>query len=364
MDITELLAFSVQHKASDLHLSAGVPPLIRVDGDVRQINIPALEHKQVHSLVYEIMNDRQRKEYEENFECDFSFEVPDLARFRVNAFNTARGAAAVFRTIPSTVLTLNDINAPEIFKTISDNPRGLVLVTGPTGSGKSTTLAAMIDYINSKKYHHILTIEDPIEFVHENKMSLINQREVHRDTLSFNNALRSALREDPDVILVGELRDLETIRLAMTAAETGHLVFGTLHTTSAPKTIDRIIDVFPGEEKGMVRSMLSESLQAVISQTLVKKPGGGRVAAHEIMIGVPAIRNLIREDKVAQMYSAIQTGANYGMQTMDQCLQNLVSAGKISQTDAQSKAHDKKLFSSAIGGGGDMGGGFGGFGME
>lgn len=346
MDITELLAFSVQHKASDLHLSAGVPPLIRVDGDVRRLNIPALDHKAVHSLVYDIMNDRQRKEYEEKLESDFSFEVPGLARFRVNAFVQNRGAAAVFRTIPSDVLSLEDLNAPDVFRSISDNPRGLVLVTGPTGSGKSTTLAAMIDYINTSKNHHILTIEDPIEFVHQNKLSLINQREVHRDTHSFSNALRSALREDPDVILVGELRDLETIRLAMTAAETGHLVFGTLHTTSAPKTIDRIIDVFPGEEKAMVRSMLSESLRAVISQTLLKKNGGGRVAAHEIMLGVPAIRNLIREDKIAQMYSVIQTGSAHGMQTMDQCLINLVNRGVINQKDALAKAQDKNSFNS------------------
>ena len=344
MDITELLAFSVQHKASDLHLSSGVSPMIRVDGDVRRINIPALEQKDVNSLVYDIMNDNQRKDYEQNLEVDFSFEVPNLARFRVNAFNSNRGPAAVFRTIPSDVLTLDDLGAPDIFKTISDNPRGLVLVTGPTGSGKSTTLAAMVDYINQHKHHHILTIEDPIEFVHENKLSLINQREVHRDTHSFSNALRSALREDPDVILVGELRDLETIRLAMTAAETGHLVFGTLHTTSAPKTIDRIIDVFPGEEKDMVRSMLSESLRAVISQTLLKKMGGGRVAAHEIMIGIPAIRNLIREDKIAQMYSSIQTGASHGMQTMDQCLASLVNFGIITTNDARAKAQDKTQF--------------------
>jgi twitching motility protein PilT len=344
MDITELLAFSVQHNASDLHLSAGTPPLIRVDGDVRKLNIPALNHKEVHALVYEIMTDRQRKEYEENLETDFSFEVPNLARFRVNAFVQNRGAAAVFRTIPSEVLTLDDLGAPDIFKTISENPRGLVLVTGPTGSGKSTTLAAMVDYINTTRHDHVLTIEDPIEFVHSNKLCLVNQREVHRDTHSFSNALRSALREDPDVILVGELRDLETIRLAMTAAETGHLVFGTLHTTSAPKTIDRIIDVFPGEEKDMVRSMLSESLRAVISQTLLKKVGGGRVAAHEIMIGVPAIRNLIREDKIAQMYSVIQTGAATGMQTMDQCLVNLVNRGMVSQKDAMSKAQDKNTF--------------------
>ncbi|WP_017445217.1 type IV pilus twitching motility protein PilT [Gayadomonas joobiniege] len=344
MDITELLSFSVDHKASDLHLSAGVPPMIRVDGEVRKLNIPPLDQKQVHALIYDIMNDRQRKDYEEHWESDFSFEVPNLARFRVNAFVQNRGPAAVFRTIPSTVLSLEDINAPDIFRDLADKPRGLVLVTGPTGSGKSTTLAAMVDYINQHKHHHILTIEDPIEFVHENKQSLINQREVHRDTKSFNNALRSALREDPDVILVGEMRDLETIRLAMTAAETGHLVFGTLHTTSAPKTIDRIVDVFPAAEKPMVRSMLSESLQAVISQTLLKKSGGGRVAAHEIMVGTPAIRNLIREDKVAQMYSAMQTGMGFGMQTMDQCLLDLVSRGLISRQDAAAKATNKNQF--------------------
>jgi len=344
MDITELLAFSVENNASDLHLSSGTPPSIRVDGDVRKLNIPAFDETDVNALVYDIMNDRQRKEYEENLEVDFSFEVPNLARFRVNAFNQNRGPAAVFRTIPSKILSLDDLGCPDIFRDISEFPRGLVLVTGPTGSGKSTTLAAMVDYINKNKHDHILTIEDPIEFVHDNHSCLINQREVHRDTLSFSAALRSALREDPDVILVGEMRDLETIRLAMTAAETGHLVFGTLHTTSAPKTIDRIIDVFPGEEKAMVRSMLSESLRAVISQTLVKKVGGGRVAAHEIMMGVPAIRNLIREDKIAQMYSAIQTGMSHGMQTMDQCLQNLINRGMITKQDAMEKAKDKNQF--------------------
>ncbi|WP_435235147.1 type IV pilus twitching motility protein PilT [Psychromonas sp. PT13] len=344
MDITELLAFSVKHNASDLHLSAGVPPMIRVDGEVRKVNVPALEHKEVHSLIYDIMNDKQRKDFEEQLETDFSFEIPDLARFRVNAFNQKRGAGAVFRTIPSKVLTLDELNAPAIFKKISEFPRGLVLVTGPTGSGKSTTLAAMIDYINSTRNEHILTIEDPIEFVHESQKALINQREVFKDTLSFDNALRSALREDPDVILVGEMRDLETIRLALTAAETGHLVFGTLHTTSAAKTIDRVIDVFPAAEKDMVRSMLSESLRAVISQTLLKKNGGGRVAAHEIMMGIPAIRNLIREDKVAQMYSVIQTGMVHGMQTLDQCLRNLVSQGIVSHPDAAQKASDPKTF--------------------
>lgn len=338
MDITELLAFSAKQGASDLHLSAGLPPMIRVDGDVRRINLPALEHKQVHALIYDIMNDKQRKDFEEFLETDFSFEVPGVARFRVNAFNQNRGAGAVFRTIPSKVLTMEDLGMGEVFKKVSDVPRGLVLVTGPTGSGKSTTLAAMLDYLNNNKYHHILTIEDPIEFVHESKKCLVNQREVHRDTLGFSEALRSALREDPDIILVGEMRDLETIRLALTAAETGHLVFGTLHTTSAAKTIDRIVDVFPAEEKSMVRSMLSESLQAVISQTLLKKIGGGRVAAHEIMIGTPAIRNLIREDKVAQMYSAIQTGGSLGMQTLDMCLKGLLAKGLVSRENAREKA--------------------------
>ncbi len=338
MDITELLAFGVKNGASDLHLSSGLPPMIRVDGDVRRINLPPLEHKQVHGLIYDIMNDKQRKDFEEFLETDFSFEVPGVARFRVNAFNQNRGAGAVFRTIPSKVLTMEDLGMGQIFRDVSDRPRGLVLVTGPTGSGKSTTLAAMIDYINESRYEHILTIEDPIEFVHESKKCLVNQREVHRDTLGFSEALRSALREDPDIVLVGEMRDLETIRLALTAAETGHLVFGTLHTTSAAKTIDRVVDVFPAAEKSMVRSMLSESLQAVISQTLLKKNGGGRVAAHEIMVATPAIRNLIREDKVAQMYSAIQTGAAYGMQTLDQCLQELVRKGLVARDLAREMA--------------------------
>ncbi|MCH1917868.1 type IV pilus twitching motility protein PilT [Shewanella sp. A3A] len=343
MEITELLAFSVKHKASDLHLSAGVPPMIRVDGEVRKLNVPALQHQDVHRLVYDIMNDKQRKDYEEHLEIDFSFEVPNLARFRVNAFNQSRGSAAVFRTIPTEILSLEQLGAPEIFKKIASYPRGLVLVTGPTGSGKSTTLAGMIDYVNDNRHDHILTIEDPIEFVHQNKQCLINQREVHRHTWSFEAALRSALREDPDVILVGEMRDLETIRLALTAAETGHLVFGTLHTTSAAKTIDRVVDVFPAGEKDMVRTMLSESLQAVISQTLIKKIGGGRVAAHEIMLGTPAIRNLIREDKVAQMYSAIQTGMAHGMQTLEQSLQQLVSRGVITREDALSKSSNKQV---------------------
>ncbi len=339
MDISELLAFSVKNKASDLHLSAGLPPMIRVHGDVRRINLPPLDHKDVHSMIYDIMNDGQRKAYEERLEVDFSFAIPGLARFRVNAFNQDRGAAAVLRTIPSKVLSLEDLHAPKIFADLSLKPRGLVLVTGPTGSGKSTTLAAMVNHVNENEYAHILTIEDPIEFVHDSKKCLINQREVGPHTHSFENALRSALREDPDVVLVGELRDLETIRLALTAAETGHLVFGTLHTSSAAKTIDRIIDVFPGDEKEMVRAMLSESLQAVISQTLLKtKDGSGRVAAHEIMLGTPAIRNLIREAKIAQMYSAIQTGANVGMQTLDSNLTELVKRNVISNAVARSAA--------------------------
>lgn len=344
MDITELLSFTVQQGASDLHITAGMPPVIRVDGDVRRIKLPALEQKQVQTLIYDIMNDKIRKDFEDKFEADFSFEVPGLARFRVNAFNQNRGAAAVFRTIPSKVLTMDQLGMGKVFQDLSLQARGLVLVTGPTGSGKSTTLAAMVDYVNEVRSDHILTIEDPIEFVHESKKCLVNQREVHRDTQSFANALRSALREDPDVILVGEMRDLETIRLALTAAETGHLVFGTLHTTSAAKTIDRIIDVFPAAEKDMVRSMLSESLQGVISQTLLKKVNGGRVAAHEIMMGTSAVRNLIREDKVAQMYSAIQTGASHGMKTLDQSLTELVQKGLISRETAREKAKNPQGF--------------------
>ncbi len=345
MDISELLAFAVKNKASDLHLSSGLPPMIRVNGDVRRINLPPMEHKDVHGMIYDIMNDAQRKHYEENLECDFSFAIPGLARFRVNAFIQNRGAAAVLRTIPTKILSLEELATPKIFAEISLQPRGIVLVTGPTGSGKSTTLAAMLNHVNENEYAHVLTIEDPIEFVHESKKCLINQREVGPHTLSFSNALRSALREDPDVILVGEMRDLETIRLAMTAAETGHLVFATLHTSSAAKTIDRIIDVFPAAEKDMVRAMLSESLRAVISQTLLKtKDGNGRVAAHEIMIGTPAIRNLIRENKVAQMYSSIQTGQAQGMQTLDQCLLDLVRRNVVSPAEARMRAQNKENF--------------------
>ncbi len=344
MDITEFLEFSVKQKASDLHFSAGIPPIIRVDGEMNRLDMPALTDEQVHALIYDIMNDQQRKIYEETFEHDFSFEIPGLARFRVNVFKQNRGAGAVFRMIPSKVLTLEELNCPPIFKDIAETPRGIILVTGPTGSGKSTTLASMVDFVNNSRGEHIITIEDPIEFVHQSKKSLVNQREVYRDTLGFSNALRSALREDPDVILVGEMRDLETIRLALTAAETGHLVFGTLHTTSAAKTVNRIVDVFPGEEKEMVRGMLSESLRAVISQTLLKSTKGGRVAAHEIMLCTSAVRNLIRESKIAQMYSAIQTGKNAGMQTLDQCLQEMVQKGIVNKKDAKLKAENKALF--------------------
>jgi len=345
MDISELLAFSVKNKASDLHLSAGLPPMIRVHGDVRRINLPPLDHTEVHAMVYDIMNDAQRKLFDEHLECDFSFDLPGLARFRVNAFNQDRGAAAVLRTIPSRVLSLEELQTPRVFADFSLRPRGLVLVTGPTGSGKSTTLAAMVDHVNNNLYGHILTIEDPIEFVHESRKCVINQREVGPHTQSFENALRSALREDPDVVLVGELRDLETIRLALTAAETGHLVFGTLHTSSAAKTIDRVVDVFPAAEKDMVRAMLSESMVAVISQALLKlKDGSGRVAVHEIMVGTPAIRNLIRENKVAQMYSMIQTGSQYGMQTLDQGLLELVRRNVISISEARTYAKTPENF--------------------
>ncbi len=344
-DLIELLQFGVKNKASDLHLSAGMPPMIRVHGEVKKINIESLNKEQVTNMIYDIMNEHQRKQFDEDLECDFSFEVKGLARFRVNAYNQNRGTAAVLRTIPSKVLTLEELKTPPIFAQLMSKPKGLILVTGPTGSGKSTTLAGMINHYNENEAGHILTVEDPIEFVHECKKSLVNQREVGVMTKSFSNALRSALREDPDMILVGEMRDLETIRLALTAAETGHLVLGTLHSSSAAKTINRIIDVFPEAEKDMVRTMLSESIEAIISQSLLRtKDGQGRVAAHEIMLGTPAIRNLIRENKIAQMYSSIQTGQALGMQTMDQCLLNLVKTGKISMADAKVHAVNKESF--------------------
>ncbi|HEZ5146361.1 TPA: type IV pilus twitching motility protein PilT [Neisseria meningitidis] len=346
MQITDLLAFGAKNKASDLHLSSGISPMIRVHGDMRRINLPEMSAEEVGNMVTSVMNDHQRKIYQQNLEVDFSFELPNVARFRVNAFNIGRGPAAVFRTIPSTVLSLEELKAPRIFQKIAESPRGMVLVTGPTGSGKSTTLAAMINYINETQPAHILTIEDPIEFVHQSKKSLINQRELHQHTLSFANALSSALREDPDVILVGEMRDPETIGLALTAAETGHLVFGTLHTTGAAKTVDRIVDVFPAGEKEMVRSMLSESLTAVISQNLLKtRDGNGRVASHEILISNPAVRNLIRENKIAQINSVLQTGQASGMQTMDQSLQSLVRQGLIAPEVARKRAQNSESMS-------------------
>ncbi|RKQ95823.1 pilus retraction ATPase PilT [Kushneria sinocarnis] len=329
MDITELLAFSAKQKASDLHLSAGLPPMIRVDGDIRRLNVPPLEDQAVRTLLHAVMNEQQQRDYAAELETDFSIDLPGVSRFRVNVFTQQHGAAGVFRTIPATVPGLDELGLGEVFRQLASLRHGLVLVTGPTGSGKSTTLAAMLDYINRHRHEHILTIEDPIEFVHTARRCLINQREAGRHTHGVAAALRSALREDPDIILVGELRDPETIRLALTAAETGHVVFATLHTTSAAKTVDRIIDVFPGDEKSMVRSMLSESLQGVISQTLLKRIGGGRIAAHEVLVATPAIRNLIREDKVAQIYSALQTGAGAGMQTMEAALDRLATEGLI-----------------------------------
>jgi len=345
MDVSALLAFTVKNSASDLHLTSGEPPMIRIHGDMTRIKTPALEDRVVQAMIYDIMNDGQRKMFEEHLELDFSFALGDIARFRVNVFKQNRGMSAVFRVIPTEVFTLEQLKCPDIFKEISMMPRGICLVTGPTGSGKSTTLAAMMDYRNENEKGHILTIEDPIEFVHQSKSCLVSQREKGPHTHSFANALKSALREDPDVILIGEMRDLETISLALTAAETGHMVFGTLHTSSAPKTIDRIIDVFPAAEKEMVRAMLSESLRAIISQTLMKTADGtGRVAAHEIMLGTPAIRSMIRENKIPQMVSVMQTGQREGMQTLDMNLQQLVKSRKITQQAALEKAQNKKLF--------------------
>ncbi len=344
MDIADLLAFTVKNNASDLHISAGEPPMVRVDGDMRRLDIDALDRKDATELVYSTMNDHQRASFENDLNIDFSYDIQGLARFRVNAYHQDRGVACAFRVIPEQIMTLEELEAPDIFRDMIKVPRGLFLVTGPTGSGKSTTLAAMVDHLNKTSSGHILTIEDPIEFVHQSRNCLVNQRELHRDTHSFNDALRAALREDPDIILVGELRDKETISLALTAAETGHIVFATVHTSSAPKTIDRIIDVFPAGEKPMVRSMLSESLKAVVTQTLLRRKQGGRVAAHEIMLANAAIRNLIREDKVAQMYSIIQTSKNVGMQTLDSALENLVQRGIITRGEAAGKAHDKRSF--------------------
>ncbi len=345
MNIQQLLAFSVKNQASDLHLSAGLPPMLRVHGMVCRINAPPLSHAQVNGMLADIMTEAQHRQFLQTLECDFSIEVAGLSRFRVNAFQQSRGAAAVLRTIPARVMSLQDLDAPPLFGELALRPRGLVLVTGPTGSGKSTTLAAMVHHLNETQAGHILTVEDPIEFVHESRKCLVNQREVGPSTHSFASALRAALREDPDAILVGELRDLETIRLALTAAETGHLVFATLHTASAAKTIDRVIDVFPAEEKEMARTMLAESLQAVIAQTLCRRADGtGRVVAHEIMVATAAIRNLVRENKVAQMYSAMQAGAAAGMQTLDQSLADLVRRRLVAPAEARAQARHPENF--------------------
>lgn len=345
MELNELLTLSVKKGASDLHLSPGLPPMMRIHGDLASIeNMQPLNADAIKAMVDATLEGGQKDEFNKTLELDYAVVVPNVASFRVNAFHQFRGIAAVFRVIPDKTPTLDELGLPPVFKQLLDLPNGLILVTGPTGSGKSTTLAAMVDYINEHQAGHIITIEDPIEFTHQSKKCLINQRQIHRDTHDFAAALRSSLREDPDVILVGEMRDLETIRLALTAAETGHLVMATLHTSSAPRTINRIVDVFPAGEKNMIRNMLSESLQAVICQTLVKKVGGGRAAALEIMLGTPAIRNLIREDKVAQMVSAIQTGSEVGMCTLDQYLQGLVSAGTIDKSNAYDAALNKELF--------------------
>ena len=344
MDITQLLTFGVEHGASDCHLSAGEPPILRVDGDLKRVDHPVLSKEDVHTMVYDMMNDAQRRAFEEHRECDFSFEIGDFARFRVNVFVQRRGLAAVFRTIPSKILTIEHLGLPFLLKRLCEKEKGLILVTGPTGSGKSTTLAAMLDHINNTFEGHILTIEDPIEFVHQSKKSLVNQRELGSHTHSFANALRSALREDPDIILVGEMRDLETIQLALTAAETGHLVFGTLHTSGAPKTVDRIIDVFPPAQQSQVRSQFAESIEAVITQTLLKRRGGGRVAALEIMTGTTAVRNLIREAKIHQLPGIMQASKKDSMQTMDMALVDLVSKGLVTRAEAQSRSMTPDLF--------------------
>ncbi len=332
MDISEILTFTKEQGASDLHISSGEPPIIRMHGDIQKVDMPSLSQEEVHTMLYDILNDQQRKLFEEKKEIDFALDLKGVARYRVNAFYQSRGEAIVFRTIPTKIMSLAELKLPGILADLTKKTKGLILVTGPTGSGKSTTLAAMIDYVNQNKKLHVLTIEDPIEFIYGPKLCLINQRELGANTHSFANALRSALREDPDVILVGEMRDLETISLAMTAAETGHLVLGTLHTSSAAKTIDRVIDVFPDAQQNQVRAMFAESILAVVSQNLLKtKNGRGRVAALEIMIGTPAVRNLIREGKVAQLPGMMQTGKQFGMQTMDSTLVDMFKQGVVSK---------------------------------
>jgi twitching motility protein PilT len=344
MEISQLLVFGVEQNASDCHLSAGEPPMLRVDGEIKKLDLPPLSQEEVHGLVFDIMSDVQRKTFQESLECDFSFELKGLARFRVNVFMQRNGEAAVFRTIPTKILSLEALGMPPVLKQLCEKKRGLILVTGPTGCGKSTTLAAMVNYLNNNFEGHILTVEDPIEFVHQSKKCLINQRELGPHTHSFANALRSALREDPDAILVGELRDLETIQLALTAAETGHIVFGTLHTSSAPKTVDRVIDVFPAAQQSQIRTQFAESIEGVITQKLLKKKTGGRIAALEIMTGTTAIRNLIREGKIHQIPGTIQVSQKDGMQSLDMALQSLVARDLVTREEAQSKSMTANLF--------------------
>lgn len=334
MDLTQLLAFTMQNNASDLHLSAGSPPIIRVSGAMKRVKAEPLGSDDIRTMLYSVMTEEQRAEYEKNMELDFAIALGEKARFRVNGFTTRLGASAVFRTIPTVIPTMDQLDLPPVIRRFADLENGLILVTGPTGSGKSTTLASMVNHINLHHAKHILTVEDPVEFFHSSKKSLVNHREVGQDTKSFARALKSALREDPDVILVGEMRDHETISLALTAAETGHLVFGTLHANSASKTIDRIIDVFPTGDKEMVRAMLSSSLQGVIAQTLLRRPEGGRAGAFEILVGTNAVRNLIRENQIPQMYSMLQTGSRYGMITMEDAVKNLLEAGVIDADEA------------------------------
>lgn len=364
MDLTQLLAFTMQNDASDLHISAGSPPIIRVSGQMKRVKGEPLASDELRQMIYSVMTDDQRAEYEKNLEVDFAIAFGEKARFRVNAFNTRRGPAAVFRTIPTEVPTMEDLELPPVMRRFAELEKGIVLVTGPTGSGKSTTLASLINHINLTQPKHIITIEDPVEFFHNSKKSLINHRELGPDTHSFKNALKSALREDPDVILVGEMRDHETISLALTAAETGHLVFGTLHSSSAAKTIDRIIDVFPTGDKEMVRAMLSSSIQGVVAQTLLRRKEGGRVGAFEILVGTSAVRNLIRENQVPQIFSMMQTGSRYGMITMEDAVRDLLESGIIGPDEAhrallkssdesgsESSTGDDEYASAALGGG-------------
>lgn len=347
MHIHELLLHTVQQKASDLHVSSGEVPMVRVHGDIHRLNAPPLTSEECKRLIYSVMNERQKTQFEQHHELDFSIGFKGLARFRVNVFNHTRGIGAVFRSIPFEITPLKDLGLPPVVGEFAKYHKGLVVVTGPTGSGKSTTLAALIDLINQTRSDHILTIEDPVEFYHRPKKCLINQREVGSHTHSFTNALRSALREDPDVILIGEMRDLETVSLALTAAETGHLVFATLHTRSAPDTIARIIDVFPSEQQEQARSMLAESLRAVVSQTLIRtREGRSRVCAFEVLINTFAVRNLIRENKVFQLLGLMQTSSNVGMITMEQCLRELATRGRITREDALEISGNPNLFAN------------------